>query len=159
MHSPVTTIGKKDEGGVTRAPTHLIICLHRSCMCKCGVAISSASQAIFKAVNVSNSLLPSSSVSIKPLSHFFSVSHILYLQCNMAIGVFGLSTAFAAVLVIFYLLKAIYNFYFHPLAHIPGPWWAAVSYLPEIYYDVIKGGRYFTVVIEMHKRYGTFMKI
>ena len=72
----------------------------------------------------------------------------------MAIGVFTFCAAFAATIVSYYLSKIVYNFYFHPLAHIPGPWWAAVSYLPEFYYDVIKGGRYFTVILRMHERYG-----
>lgn len=72
----------------------------------------------------------------------------------MALGTFVLSVGFVAVLVTYYLSKAVYNYYFHPLAKIPGPWWAAVSYLPEFYYDVIKGGRYFTVILQMHEQYG-----
>lgn len=82
------------------------------------------------------------------------ISHNLTLLCDMAISVFIFCAAFAAATVIYYLSKIVYNYYFHPLAHIPGPWWAAVSYLPEFYYDVIKGGRYFTVILRMHERYG-----
>lgn len=36
----------------------------------------------------------------------------------------------------------------------PGPWWAAVSYLPEFYYDAVEGGRYFAMIIKMHEQYG-----
>jgi hypothetical protein len=52
------------------------------------------------------------------------------------------------------LFEVIYNVCFHPLAKFPGPWWAGASYLPELYFDVIKGGQYFKKVEEMHKRYG-----
>jgi hypothetical protein len=45
--------------------------------------------------------------------------------------------------------------YFHPLAKCPGPWLAAASYLLEFYYDVIKAGRHFAVIVKMHEQYGT----
>jgi hypothetical protein len=71
-------------------------------------------------------------------------------KLNFAIGV-------AAMVVAYWLYRAFYNLYLHPLAKIPGPWWAAMSYLPEIYYDVIKGGRYWSQVVEMHEKYGEGM--
>jgi hypothetical protein len=52
------------------------------------------------------------------------------------------------------LLEVIYNVFFHPLAKFPGPWWAGASYLPELYFDVFKGGQYFKQVEKMHSRYG-----
>ncbi|KAL4817233.1 cytochrome P450 [Aspergillus spinulosporus] len=33
---------------------------------------------------------------------------------------------------LFHLAKCIYNLFFHPLSHIPGPWLAAATYLPRI---------------------------
>jgi hypothetical protein len=68
-----------------------------------------------------------------------------------------LSVGLAAVIFAYYVAKVVYNLYFHPLAKIPGPWWAAASYLPEFYYDFIQGGRYFTVLIEMHEQYGALV--
>ena len=59
-------------------------------------------------------------------------------------------------IVIYCIAKAACNFYFHPLANFPGPWWAAVSSFPEFYYDVIEGGRYFSVVADMHEKYGKY---
>lgn len=58
-------------------------------------------------------------------------------------------------LLAYYLWRIVYNIFLHPLANFPGPWWAGVSYLPEIYFDVIKGGQYFKEVEKMHTRYGT----
>jgi hypothetical protein len=52
------------------------------------------------------------------------------------------------------LMDIIYNVFFHPLAGFPGPWWAGASYLPELYFDALKGGLYFKEVEKMHKRYG-----
>jgi hypothetical protein len=71
-------------------------------------------------------------------------------KLNLGIGI-------AAMVAAYWLYRAFYNLYLHPLANIPGPWWAAMSYLPEIYYDLIKGGRYWTQVVEMHEKYGVGM--
>lgn len=76
----------------------------------------------------------------------------------MALGALGLSVSFAVLFLTYYLSKAVYNYYFHPLAKIPGPWWAAASYLPQFYYDVIQGGRYFTVILRMHEQYGNLFR-
>lgn len=50
----------------------------------------------------------------------------------------------------------IYRLFFHPLAKIPGPKWAAASRWPEFYYDLIKWpfGQYMFQVDLMHERYG-----
>jgi hypothetical protein len=69
----------------------------------------------------------------------------------------------AAVVITYYCFKVIYSLYFHPLAKFPGSWWATASYLPEFYYDVVKGGRYFAAIVEMYEQYGMcdihFMKV
>lgn len=61
---------------------------------------------------------------------------------------------FIGLAVVFLALRAIYRLYFHPLAKIPGPKLAAISSLPEFYYDVIRDGRYLWQVEKMHKKYG-----
>lgn len=56
---------------------------------------------------------------------------------------------------VYHLIKALYNVSpLHPLQHIPGPKFAAASYLPEFYYDVIKYGRYTKEIQKMHEQYG-----
>lgn len=55
---------------------------------------------------------------------------------------------------LYYLAKTIYNIFFHPLSHIPGPWLAAGTYIPEFYHDVIMSGRYTRQIQKMHEKYG-----
>ncbi|OKP10347.1 Trichodiene oxygenase [Penicillium subrubescens] len=55
--------------------------------------------------------------------------------------------------------KIVYNLFFHPLRHIPGPRLAAATYLPEFYYDVIKSGRYTRRIQQMHQQYGPIVRI
>lgn len=62
---------------------------------------------------------------------------------------------FTCIWVVYQLFKSIYNFFFHPLRHIPGPKLAAATYFPEFYYDVVKFGRYTNRIKEMHEQYGT----
>jgi hypothetical protein len=66
----------------------------------------------------------------------------------------SIAAASAAIFMAYWLYKITYNLYFHPLAKFPGPWWAAASYLPELYYDIVQGGQYYKKVIEMHEKYG-----
>ncbi|KAI2615591.1 benzoate 4-monooxygenase cytochrome p450 [Hypoxylon sp. NC1633] len=61
--------------------------------------------------------------------------------------------------IIYHLSKIIYNVYFHPLHHIPGPWLSAGTYIPEFYYDVVKSGRYTRQINEMHQKYGPIVRI
>jgi hypothetical protein len=32
----------------------------------------------------------------------------------------------------------------------------AITYLPEIYHDLIRGGKFFLAIDEMHKQYGEY---
>lgn len=41
-----------------------------------------------------------------------------------------------------------------PVAHIPGPRFAAMTFWTEFYYDVFLGGRYTWKLLEYHERYG-----
>lgn len=50
--------------------------------------------------------------------------------------------------------RSIYRLFFHPLSHIPGPRLAAVSYIYQFYFDVIKGGMYIWEVRRLHEEYG-----
>ncbi|KAI9146799.1 Cytochrome P450 monooxygenase TRI4 [Paramyrothecium foliicola] len=58
-----------------------------------------------------------------------------------------------------FLAELIYNLYFHPLAHFPGPKVAAAGYLYEFWYDVIKDGVYLWKIQEMHEKYGPIVRI
>lgn len=44
--------------------------------------------------------------------------------------------------------------FFHPLAHIPGPRVAALTWWYEFYFDVIHHGKYVFRIQELHKKYG-----
>lgn len=48
----------------------------------------------------------------------------------------------------------IHRLVFHPLAHIPGPKLAALTFWYEFYYDVIQPGQYVFKIKELHKQYG-----
>lgn len=50
--------------------------------------------------------------------------------------------------------RAIRRLYFHPLAHIPGPKLAALTWWYEFYFDGIQQGRYVFKIQELHKQYG-----
>lgn len=55
----------------------------------------------------------------------------------------------------FKMLQAFWNVSpLHPLSRIPGPPLAAATYLPEFYYNVIKGGFYSAEISKMHAKYG-----
>lgn len=49
---------------------------------------------------------------------------------------------------------AVYRLYLSPLAKIPGPKLAALSFWYECYYDVILPGRYTWKLEELHNTYG-----
>ncbi|KAF2808737.1 oxoglutarate/iron-dependent oxygenase [Mytilinidion resinicola] len=64
-----------------------------------------------------------------------------------------------AILAAVVLTKAISRLYFHPLANIPGPKLAAVTWLYEFYYDIIKGGQGVFQLKKLHERYGPIIRI
>ncbi|KAK8090180.1 Cyrochrome P450 monooxygenase [Apiospora hydei] len=66
----------------------------------------------------------------------------------------------AAAWVAYKILQIAYNLSpLHPLSHIPGPRLAAASYLPELYWDVICGGRYTRQIRDIHRNYGPIVRI
>ena len=50
---------------------------------------------------------------------------------------------------------AIWRLYLSPIAHIPGPRFAALTFWNEFYYDVVLGGKYTWKLLEYHEVYGT----
>ena len=69
--------------------------------------------------------------------------------------------AYFALLVVLIILfttwtifVAIDRLFFYPLADIPGPRLAALTYLYETYYDVVRPGLYDFKIKELHEQYG-----
>ncbi|KAB8278609.1 putative benzoate 4-monooxygenase cytochrome P450 [Aspergillus minisclerotigenes] len=52
-----------------------------------------------------------------------------------------------------------YRVYFHPLAHIPGPPLARVTYLYEWYYDLYRSGQFTFQLKDLHRKYGPVIRI
>lgn len=71
------------------------------------------------------------------------------------------TTGVVALLLVYAASRAIFRLYFHPLAKVPGPRLAALSYWYETYYDVFKspGGQYWHKLEELHKEYGPIIRI
>lgn len=59
-----------------------------------------------------------------------------------------------------FLLKIAYRSSpLHPLYRFPGPFLAKTTYLYEIYFDLIKGGRYTEEIKRLHDIYGPLIQI
>jgi hypothetical protein len=63
-------------------------------------------------------------------------------------------TSVLALIVALTLATVIYRLYFHPLAKVPGPKFAAVTWLHEFYFDIIKGGQGVFELQRLHAIYG-----
>ena len=57
------------------------------------------------------------------------------------------------------LYGAIWRLYLSPLAHIPGPWFAKLTFWNEFYYDVVLKGRYTWKIADYHAHYGSTLVI
>lgn len=64
----------------------------------------------------------------------------------------SMSVTFSLLLVGAVIANAIYNRYFHPLRHFPGPFWAGISDFWKFYIFLTKESH--TRGIELHERYG-----
>ncbi|MCJ1359966.1 MAG: hypothetical protein MMC33_009969 [Icmadophila ericetorum] len=69
------------------------------------------------------------------------------------------SATVAAALMLWTLYGIVYRLYLSPIAHFPGPWYAAATMWYEFYWDVIKRGRYEWKIVEFHERYGPIVRI
>jgi hypothetical protein len=69
--------------------------------------------------------------------------------------VFQIIQTTAVLSLLLAVLEAVRRLYLHPLAHIPGPKLAALTWWYEFYYDIIQPGQYVFHIQELHKQYGT----
>jgi len=53
----------------------------------------------------------------------------------------------------------IHCLFFSPIARFPGPKLAAVTSWYELYYDVVKKGKYPFEIAKMHDKYGMYYKL
>lgn len=65
---------------------------------------------------------------------------------------------FVAGILAYTVYAAIWRLYFSPIAHVPGPRFAALTFWYEAYYDIILGGIYTWKIAEYHKAYGKFAR-
>ncbi|KAL3453317.1 cytochrome P450 [Aspergillus insuetus] len=65
----------------------------------------------------------------------------------------------AVVFTLWTAAEAIRRLYFHPLAHIPGPRLAALTWWYEFYYDAIRPGQYIFKIQELHRQYGPIIRV
>ncbi|RAO73882.1 uncharacterized protein BHQ10_009894 [Talaromyces amestolkiae] len=77
----------------------------------------------------------------------------------MAVAIFQIIQTTALVSLLLTAAGAIRRLYFHPLAHIPGPRLAALTWWYEFYYDVVQPGQYVFHIQKLHKKYGPIIRI
>lgn len=65
------------------------------------------------------------------------------------------NAAYAALILLAWLSgTVVYRLFFHPLAKVPGPSWAAVSRLYLLYYNSMKNGTLYLQIEKLHEIYG-----
>ena len=69
----------------------------------------------------------------------------------------GLSVGLIVViaLIAYTLYGAFWRLFLSPIAHIPGPWFARLTFWNEFYYDVVLGGQYTWKIADYHAKYGS----
>lgn len=65
-----------------------------------------------------------------------------------------LATVASMALILYIIYGAIYRLFLTPIAHIPGPWFAKLTFWNEFYYDVFLGGQYTFKIRDYHRKYG-----
>jgi hypothetical protein len=53
------------------------------------------------------------------------------------------------------LIIIVYRLHFHPLAKVPGPKIAAITWLYQTYYSLVGGSRFYLQIEHLHQTYGT----
>lgn len=70
---------------------------------------------------------------------------------NLSLG----TCALVVIAVLHRIYKVFYDLYLHPLARIPGPKLAAITYLYQTYYSLLIGGsRFYVKIGKLHDQYG-----
>ncbi|KAK1836967.1 cytochrome P450 CYP542B3 [Podospora conica] len=67
--------------------------------------------------------------------------------------------AIVGLLAAYTLYGALWRLYLSPIAHIPGPRLAALTWWYEFYYDIVLGGQYVFKMVDLHKQYGPIIRI
>lgn len=65
----------------------------------------------------------------------------------------------ACSLLIYFVALGVYRVFLSPIAHIPGPLLAKLTYGYEFFYDVINRGQYIWKIRQLHERYGPIVRI
>ena len=65
-----------------------------------------------------------------------------------------LAVLLLAVFIVYLVGLVVYRLYLCPIAKFPGPRLAAMTYLFEGYYDVVKKGKYTFKIRDLHTEYG-----
>ncbi|RAH72013.1 cytochrome P450 [Aspergillus aculeatinus CBS 121060] len=65
----------------------------------------------------------------------------------------------AIVLLLWTAVEALRRLWFHPIAHVPGPRLAALTWWYEFYFDAIQPGQYVFKIQELHKQYGPIIQV
>ncbi|KAH9057597.1 putative P450 monooxygenase [Lactarius vividus] len=76
-------------------------------------------------------------------------------------GLFSLLVCFTALVAILtpFVRRIVFNLYFHPLSHFPGPKLAACSRLWLAYRELVRGESLGDLRIELHRRYGEIIRL
>ncbi|KAF2119258.1 cytochrome P450 [Lophiotrema nucula] len=61
--------------------------------------------------------------------------------------------------IVYIIGLAVYRLYLSPLAKFPGPKWTAATGWVEVYWDVLKGGKFIFKIEEWHEKYGPIIRI
>ncbi len=56
--------------------------------------------------------------------------------------------------VVYCISLALYRLYLHPLSKFPGPRLAAVTLWYDVYFDIVKRGKFLAEIERMHEKYG-----
>ncbi|KAJ4355384.1 uncharacterized protein N0V89_003400 [Didymosphaeria variabile] len=89
-------------------------------------------------------------------------AHVLtsYLEQAQTISAGKLFGTFFAIWLSYWITIGVYRVYFHPIAHIPGPRLAALTFWYEFYYDVYPHKyQYGFKLRELHDKYGPIIRI